>query len=74
MHQADLDDIPIYPEYRNCPAPSTERILEIFAPLARHHLHRDGTPIQTFPPELTTQQQQILELLHIPPSAFTDQP
>ena len=74
MHQADLDDIPIYPEHRNCPAPSTERILEIFAPLARHHLHRNGTPIQTFPPELTTQQQQILELLHIPPSAFTDQP
>ncbi|MGB8020100.1 MAG: hypothetical protein WCF04_02610 [Candidatus Nanopelagicales bacterium] len=63
-----------YPEFRNCRAPSTERILEVFAPVARHHLHRDGTPVQTFQPQLTSQQLQILELLGIPPSAYTQEP
>lgn len=36
MQQADLDKIRLYPELRNCTAPSTERILEIFAPVTRH--------------------------------------
>jgi hypothetical protein len=74
MARADLNNIALYPEFRDCAAPSTERILEIFAPLARHHLHRDGTPIQTFEPELTTQQLQLLELLGLPPSAYTQRP
>lgn len=74
MRAAALDNIALYPEFRDCKAPSTERILEIFAPLARHQLHREGTPVQTFQPELTTQQQQVLELLGLPPSAYTQQP
>ncbi len=74
MARADLNNIALYPEFRDCAAPSTERILEIFAPLARHHLHRDGTPMQTFEPELTTQQLQLLELLGLPPSAYTQRP
>ena len=74
MRTAALDNIALYPEFRDCKAPSTERILEIFAPVARHQLHRDGTPIQTFQPELTTQQQQVLELLGLAPSAYTQQP
>jgi hypothetical protein len=31
MAAAALDNIPLYPEFRDCPAPSTQRILEIFA-------------------------------------------
>ena len=37
--------------------------MEIFATVARHQLHRDGTLVQTFQPELTAQQQQVVELL-----------
>ena len=73
MRQAALNNIPLYPEFRDCKAPSTERILEIFGTLARHELHRDGTHVQTFEPELTAQQQQILELLGMSPSAYTQQ-
>jgi len=73
MQRAELDNIRLYPELRTCRAPSTERILQIFAPLARHHLHRAGTPIQTFQPELTGQQHQILDLLGIPPTDYTQQ-
>ena len=71
MRRAALDNIALYPEFRDCKAPSTERILEIFATVARHQLHRDATPIQTFEPELTAQQQQVLDLLGLPHSAYT---
>ena len=66
MRRAALDNIALYPEFRDCKAPSTERILEIFVTLACHQLHRDGTLIQTFEPELTAQQQQVLDLLGLP--------
>lgn len=74
MKAAALHNIPLYPELRDCPAPSTERILEIFADTSRHHLHRDGAHLQTFQPELTDQQLQVLDLLGLPPTAYTQQP
>lgn len=74
MRRAALDNIALYPEFRDCKAPSAERILEIFATVARHQLHRDGTLVQTFEPELTTQQQQVLDLLGLPHSAYTQPP
>lgn len=73
MRRAALANIALYPEFRNCKAPSTERILEIFATVSRHELHRDGTHVQTFAPELTATQQQIIELLGMSPSAYTQQ-
>jgi len=74
MTNATLKKIPLYPEFRDCPAPSTERILEIFAPVSRHHLYDHDTPIQTFEPELTTQQQQVLDLLALPTTGYTNHP
>jgi transposase len=71
MAAAALDNIPLYPEFRDCTAPSTERILEIFTNLARHQLHHDGVLVKTFEPELTTQQQQVLDLLGLAPTAYT---
>ena len=71
MRRAALDNIPLYLEFRDCTAPSAERILEIFAPVARHHLRRGGALVQTFQPELTAQQLQVLELLRLSPSAYT---
>ncbi|MEO9220412.1 MAG: hypothetical protein ABI251_01290 [Mycobacteriaceae bacterium] len=71
MQQADLSQIRLYPEFRNCTSPSTERILEIFATVSRHQLHHDGVLVKTFHPELTDQQQQVLELLNIATTAYT---
>jgi hypothetical protein len=73
MRRAALDNIALYPELRDCKAPAAERILEIFATVARHQLHRNGTLVKTFQPELTKQQLQVLELLGLPPSAYTQQ-
>lgn len=77
MSDQRLTGIPLYPELRNCPAPSAPRILEIFHDLQRHQLvNDDGQIVQTFQPELTDLQQQVLDLLHIPASVYspTDAP
>lgn len=71
MQQADLSQIRLYPEFRNCTSPSTERILEIFATVSRHQLHHAGVLVKTFHPELTDQQQQVLELLNVASTAYT---
>ena len=73
MRRADTTTIALYPEFRDCTAPSTERILEIFQTTSRHHLYRHGSLAQSFAPELTGQQQQLLSLLGLPPTAYTDQ-
>lgn len=74
MRRAALNNIALYPEFRNCTAPSTERILEIFATVAHHQLHRNDALVQTFEPELTTQQLQVLELLGLPRTVYTQHP
>ncbi len=62
--------IPLYPELRNCPAPSAARVLEIFDDVERHYLARDGEIVQVFEPELTKLQLQVLDLLGVPPAAY----
>jgi transposase len=71
MKAANTTDIPLYPELRACPAPSAERILAVFADITRHELHHDGRLVQTFEPELSPLQQQILHLLGVPHTAYT---
>jgi hypothetical protein len=71
MAAAHAHHIPLYPEFRGCTAPSTGRIVEIFADLTRHELHRDGQLIQTFQPELSPLHQQVLQLLDIPTTSYT---
>ena len=71
MTAAATRHIPLYPELRACTAPSTERILEIFADLTRHHLYRDRHLVQTFEPEINPLQHQVLELLGVPTTAYT---
>jgi transposase len=64
------ETISLYPEERDCPAPSAARVLDIFADLARHHLHQDGRAVQTFDPQLDNRQRAVLRLLDIRPTAY----
>ena len=73
MRLSNTPKIALYPEARDCTAPSTERILEIFQTTSQHHLYRNGTQIQTFAPKLTNQQQQILGILGMAPTIYTKQ-
>jgi hypothetical protein len=64
--------IPLYPEDRDCAAPSASRVLEIFNGVARHHLtDNNGHTVQVFQPALTPLQQQVLDLLEIQPTVYT---
>lgn len=74
MKTQGLAGIPLYPELRNCPAPSAPRILEIFNDLQRHELHdanNEDEAIQTFEPDLSDLQLQVLNLLHVPATVYT---
>ena len=43
-----------------------------FATTSRHHLYHHGTTTQVFTPDLTDQQKQILGLLGLPSTAYTE--
>jgi transposase len=70
MKNEGLQGIPLYPELRNCPAPSAPRIFEIFSGVQRHHLTSKGHVVKVFGPELGPVQQQVLDLLHVPASVY----
>ena len=73
MTSKEVESLPLYPEGRNCKAPTTARVLEVFEPLQRSLLGRGGHVIQRFDPELSRLQRQLLSLLGVTPQAFADQ-
>jgi transposase len=70
MAAAGNPSIGLYPEDRDCPAPSAARVLDILANLTRHHLHQDGQLVQVFEPQLDTRQRTLLRLLGVPVAAY----
>jgi transposase len=74
MTRQDIPELALYHEQRACAAPTAARIYDAFTDVQRHHLTRDGQRIQTFDPQLTPLQHQLLELLGVPASAYTTDP
>ena len=74
MTHQQITDLPLYPEDRSCTAPTAGRLFDHLAPIQRHHLTHDGHTVQTFEPQLTPLQTQLLDLLEVPASAYTSQP
>jgi transposase len=70
MAREKIEQLPLYPEERECRAPSTERILELFAPLQRHRLYKNGRMLQIFEPDLNGLHKEILDLINLPVSIF----
>jgi hypothetical protein len=70
MASRGITELPLYPEERDCPAPSADRILEIFGPLQRHLLCKADRVVQRFDPELTELQRKLLAFLGISPKVF----
>ena len=70
MKAESLAGIPLYPELRNCPAPSAPRLLEIFSNVQRHRLMSGEEVVQVFEPQLTPLQLKVLDLLHVPAAAY----
>ena len=70
MEREGVKKLPLYPEERECEAPTAARVFEVFAELQRHILSKAGEVVQTFLPELTALHRQTLRLLGIPVSTF----
>jgi len=71
MEREKIQMLPLYPEERECRAPTTERILRLFEPLQRHRLRDGDTLVQTFEPKLDELQCRVLQLIGLPDAAFT---
>ncbi len=70
MERAKVKNLPLYPEERECEAPTAARVFEVFGTLQRHLLRKGGKIVQRFLPELTGLHRQTLRLLGIPVSKF----
>ena len=70
MKRQSIDELPIYPEQRQCRRPTTEQILRLFSLAERHTLLRDAHTVQLFDTELTDLQRQVLSLLGVPLYAY----
>ena len=66
MARQGLQCLPRYPEERECKAPSTERMLEVLAPLQRHRLSKAGRQVPLFDRQLSELRRQILDLIRLP--------
>jgi len=71
MTRQSIEELPLYPEQRQCAHPTTEQVLRLFSLTQRHRLiDQNGLSIQTFDAELTGLQLQVLALLGVPAKAF----
>jgi len=70
MKRSLIEELPLYPEQRQCRRPTTEQVLRPFSLAERHTLLREGHAVQVFHPEMTDLQRQVLTLLGVPQRAF----
>ncbi len=70
MKTRKIKRLPLYPEERDCSAPTATRIFKLFGNLQRHLLCKKGDVIQHFPPELSPLHKKILSLLDMHPAQF----
>lgn len=72
MEKQRIEVLPIYPEERECRAPTTPRLLDYFSQVEWfRHVSRDGASV--FPVQLSSIQAQILDLLGVPRKAYQGQ-
>jgi transposase len=71
MERDELEALPLYPENRECRAPTMARLIEVFGNLQRHILSKAGEVVQRFDPQLSELQQQILDLLRLSSGLFS---
>jgi transposase len=65
MRAEELAGIPLYPEFRNGPAPSATRILEIFSDVQRHRLMSGDDIVPVFEPQITSLPARARRRLHL---------
>jgi transposase len=72
MERQRIEVLPIYPEERECRAPTTPRLLDFFSQVEWfRHIGKEGSTV--FPVRLSAMQAQILNLLGVPQKAYEGQ-
>jgi transposase len=71
MRRDDIESLPLYPEDRDCKAPSARRILDVFDNVQRHELVAKGevSPV-VLTTELSPLQKKILNLFEVSTAAY----
>ena len=70
MKRQAIEQLPLYPEQRQCVHPTTEQVLRLFSLAPRHTLIDAAQPVQVFNAELTDLQRQVITLLGVPLGAY----
>jgi transposase len=70
MQREGIDELPIYPEQRQCAHPTTEQVLRLFGMTTRHRLAQNGVVVQVFDNQFTDLQLRVLGLLGVNPGVF----
>ena len=65
MKRQAVDYLPIYPEAKHCPYPTTFDIVRLFNNVERYEV-QDNDRTFIFPSQLNKIQKQVLELLEVP--------
>lgn len=70
LEASGYDTIPLYPEHRDCSAPTTRRILDIFDNVQRHTLSGGTAEPKTFVTQLSPLQRQIASWFGLSPRHY----
>lgn len=71
MLATESDSLPLYPEGRHCPRPTTRQLLDVFEPITQQTLYVKGAEDpEIFTTELAPIHQRILKMLSIPASEY----
>jgi transposase len=71
MEKEGIEALPIYPEERECQAPTSPRIFELFAQVDWFR-HVEGDASAVFPVTLSGLQEQVLKLLGVPRASYEE--
>jgi len=74
MQRAGIEELPLYPEDRDCRRPTFLQILRLFNLAERHVLRRHDAVVQVFPPPMNDLQRQVLHLLGVPTERYLAAP
>jgi transposase len=73
MAKQNIEVLPIYPEHRECRAPTTPRIVDFFSSVEWfRHIGKEGSAV--FPVRLSAMQAEILRLLGVPRKTYEGYP
>lgn len=69
MKQNSIPSLPLYPEDRPCPYPTTFDLVRLFRGVEKYEVQQ-GDNVTLFPAQLTPIQKQVLKLLEVPLSLY----